>query len=228
MNKRQNVQYFPKNTLGRDFILGDLHGEVSQFQYLLDKVKFNPSKDRVFCVGDLIDKGKDSRAAITLLKEPWFFSVLGNHEVMLLMVASEHTYRDWWHKNGGWWCNEDPKQYEDELRKLPLVIVVGEGANRFNVLHAEFFGSDADLDAEDFSPLVSERLLWGRQILQGNADHISQEGLSLTYSGHTPVVEPCKVKQQFFIDTGAFLDEGYLTLVQHCTQEVFSTNNLGF
>lgn len=72
------------NVEGRDFIVGDIHGCYSEFKKLLDYVKFDPLRDRVFSTGDLLDRGPSPYECLNLLKKPWFYAVLGNHEDILL------------------------------------------------------------------------------------------------------------------------------------------------
>lgn len=74
----------PPNVEGRDFVVGDIHGCFDEFERLLKHVKFDPEIDRVFCTGDLVDRGPKSFECLSLLKKKWFFSTLGNHEDMLL------------------------------------------------------------------------------------------------------------------------------------------------
>lgn len=105
---------------------------------------------------------------------------------------------------------------------LPLVRVIGDGPGRFNVLHAEFFGSDADLDTGSYAHDVRERLIWGRDLVQGLADPARQAGLSLTCTGHTPVRAPQRIGAQWFIDTGAFAPAGRLTLAEPRTGRTWS------
>lgn len=51
---------FPLNTLGRDFAVGDIHGMYSLLEQKLAAVNFNPQKDRLFSVGDLVNRGPES------------------------------------------------------------------------------------------------------------------------------------------------------------------------
>lgn len=74
----------PPNVEGRDFVVGDLHGCFDELTKLLMHVDFDPKIDRVFCTGDLIDRGPKSAECLSLLNKKWFFSVLGNHEDTLL------------------------------------------------------------------------------------------------------------------------------------------------
>jgi serine/threonine protein phosphatase 1 len=73
------IQRIAANSRGRDFVIGDLHGCLDQLQLKLALVSFAPERgDRLFAVGDLVDRGPDSLGCLNLLREPWFFSVLGN------------------------------------------------------------------------------------------------------------------------------------------------------
>lgn len=212
------VEHHPANESGRDFVVGDLHGCVDALRYLLSDIAFDPSRDRLFSVGDLVDRGEHSELALTLLAKPWFYAVLGNHEDTLCSVAEGRLRRQWWYGIGGAWAasvsDERLQVYAEYLRTLPLVRVVGSGKDRFNILHAEFFGSDAELDAGNYSGEVRQQLLWGRDLAVGNVEPARQRGLSLTYCGHTPVRDIQQIGSQVFIDTGAFGPGGKLTIVE--------------
>jgi serine/threonine protein phosphatase 1 len=212
------VTHHPVNRAGRDFVVGDLHGCVDALRYLLREVGFDPARDRLFSVGDLIDRGAQSEAALALLDKPWFYAVLGNHEDALCAVVEGRLRPQYWYGIGGGWAaqlsDDALLAYAQRLARLPLVRVVGSGSERFNVLHAEFFGTDAALDAGDFSADERQQLLWGRQLAAGDGDPGSQHGLSLTYCGHTPMRGIVQIGAQVFIDTGAFGPGGRLTMVE--------------
>lgn len=116
------------------------------------------------------------------------------------------------------------REYARRLRTLPLVRVVGTGMRRFNVLHAEFFGSDAELDAGAFNERVRQQLLWGRELALGSADPARQTGLSVTYCGHTPMRDMGRIGSQIFIDTGAFAATGKLTITEALTPKTWSVS----
>ena len=164
----------PANDIGRDFVVGDLHGCVDALRYLLREIGFDGARDRLFSVGDLVDRGTDSLAAVDLIDKPWFYPVLGNHEDSLISVATGTMRRQSWYAIGGAWAETVPDDQlaalAARLAKLPLVRIVGEGGRRFNVLHAEFFGNDAELDAGDFHEDVRSQILWGRGLALGHAD----------------------------------------------------------
>jgi serine/threonine protein phosphatase 1 len=154
---RIRVARYATNTRGRDFVVGDLHGCRALLDRLLREVNFRPESDRLFSVGDLIDRGPESMSCLDLLDEPWCHGVLGNHEVMLIDFFSralalggrvvweeEHDFL----RNGGGWVRRElveggarvgPRLMEvlNQLETLPHLIVVGSGPERFHVVHAE-------------------------------------------------------------------------------------------
>jgi len=213
----KHIEHLPENTAGRDFVVGDLHGMYDDLERLLKSVKFNHIIDRLFLVGDLADRGHDSESCLHLLAEPWVYSVMGNHDHLLLASVKDiplklrGTERDpvgLWMVNGGEWasrCTRGEMQfYAKHIENMPLAIAVGTGKNRFNVIHAEFFGSDRDMDAGDYSEVQIESLLWGRELIKGEQKTPSQEGLSLTFCGHSVVDSVTRIGQQVFIDTGCY------------------------
>jgi len=83
------VRRFTRNTAGRDLVVGDVHGCFGKLQAALDAVGFNPGAgDRLFSVGDLVDRGPASAEVLDWLAHPWFAAVAGNHEAMALDYTS--------------------------------------------------------------------------------------------------------------------------------------------
>ena len=200
-------QHFASNTQGHDYVVGDVHGDYERLTNLLSVINFDVKVDRLFSVGDLIDRGPDSAKCLELLNEPWFFAVLGNHEDMLINASKDPAEEmELWVQNGGeWGLQLDPTalaHYAAVLAKLPLVITVGEGASRFNVFHAEFFGDDLALDQPSYSNHVREQLLWGRMLIRDPNKKDLHKGLSKSFCGHTPVKSPSQIGSHVFIDTG--------------------------
>lgn len=84
------VARFARNPLGRDLIAGDVHGHFSRLAAALDAVAFDPVRDRLFSVGDLVDRGPESDHALDWLARPWFYAVSGNHEDMAIRWPRGH------------------------------------------------------------------------------------------------------------------------------------------
>jgi serine/threonine protein phosphatase 1 len=68
---------------GRLIAIGDIHGCHAEFAELLERVAFVPS-DRLVLLGDLVNRGPDSRKVIDLARQLSAVSLLGNHELRLL------------------------------------------------------------------------------------------------------------------------------------------------
>lgn len=84
----------PRNAEGRDFVVGDIHGAFDLVLEGMRRVQFDRQRDRLFCVGDLVDRGPQSARAARFLKQPYVHAVSGNHEFKLLdLYAGGHP--DW-------------------------------------------------------------------------------------------------------------------------------------
>lgn len=71
---------------GRTIIIGDVHGCHSELAKLLRMVSVVPEVDRVIFIGDLINKGPDSKRVWDLFCSVGGESILGNHEWNLLRL----------------------------------------------------------------------------------------------------------------------------------------------
>lgn len=69
-----------------NYVIGDLQGCFSEFKQLLQKVNFNPSKDHLYLVGDIVARGPDSLACLDYLyqHQDSISITLGNHDLHLI------------------------------------------------------------------------------------------------------------------------------------------------
>ena len=63
-----------------DLIAGDVHGDLDGLQNLLKSANYNPDKQRLFTVGDNIDRGHNSKGVMDFLNSVGATSILGNHD----------------------------------------------------------------------------------------------------------------------------------------------------
>ena len=191
------LKTFEPNLLGRDFVIGDLHGAMPCFENLLKNLNFDETKDRMFSVGDLVDRGPSSLDCLRLLRETWFHAVLSNHEQMMLEAFTGGYMGQYWFQNGGQWGfsayelaealkkqERDseyplPRATDDEyetidlqglVAELPFLITVNmPDGKKFHIIHAELPPGVCDVTDEMLSSPVQVQRLATIQARDGDA-----------------------------------------------------------
>ncbi|MCH4562803.1 metallophosphoesterase [Halomonas sp. EGI 63088] len=202
------------NTRGRDFFVGDIHGQYRLLGEALRRVAFSRTDDRLFSVGDLVDRGADSLDCLLLVFQPWFHAVRGNHEELARNALQEGEGSNaWalWMINGGGWvvesgASEARRVLEAALRRLPHAREVTIDGERVGMVHAEPPADWSRIEEAD-----PEALVWGRSRIQ-RGDETPVAGIDAVVVGHTIVERPLTLGNVHYIDTGAFCT-GRLTLV---------------
>ncbi len=71
------------------YAIGDLQGCYVSLQELLEHISFDPALDRLWCVGDLVNRGHRSLDVLRFIKDLGSSAqvVLGNHDIFLLSVV---------------------------------------------------------------------------------------------------------------------------------------------
>src|SRR5438128_6405379 len=72
-----------------DYLLGDLQGCCDPLDRLLSALAFSPSRDRLFVLGDLVNRGPGSLSVLTRLAGLGDAAqcLLGNHDLHLVAIA---------------------------------------------------------------------------------------------------------------------------------------------
>lgn len=169
----------------RTFAIGDIHGCAATLRRLVDDTLRPLPADRIYLLGDLIDRGPDSKGVLDFIFELRerglsVASVRGNHEEMCLQASSDLNYSELWEANGGLatlasyhdnGCNEIPGQYRDYLESLPLYILLEE----YVIVHAGLnfdtkdpFG-DTDAMLWTRSTFVDRQRIGGRRLICGHS-----------------------------------------------------------
>lgn len=225
----QPLQRYPRNTRGRDFVVGDVHGHFELLQRLLQRVEFDTATDRLFAAGDLVDRGPYSAQVLDWLAKPWFASVRGNHEQLVIDVVLAGDDRDLHFRNGGAWLYKLTPVTRDRIARrlqlLPLVIEVdlGEG-RRAGIVHAEAPVSPAfpDWDSgvavlaggqgETARRNAAALAMWARSRIE-KEDATLVAGLERLYVGHTAQKAVRPLGNTHYIDTGSGYADGCLSMV---------------
>lgn len=105
------------------YAIGDVQGCYDELQRLLEKIRFDPAVDVLWFVGDLVNRGPQSREVLLLVRSlaDRAVTVLGNHDLHLLAVANgfrQYHRHDTFHD-----VLEAPDRDEllDWLRRRPLL-----------------------------------------------------------------------------------------------------------
>lgn len=218
------LQYFSSNPVGRDWVVGDIHGCFRLLEMMLPRIGFDKACDRLFSLGDLIDRGPQSQRVGGFLDAPWFFAIRGNHEQMLLDAMADGwgraRARRLWQLNGGSWFDrlggDDRTAITARIASLPYAIEVelADGALA-GLIHADVVADAWPLTRERLhsaSTAARSEIIWGRDrahALQTRLDGgegarpIAVAGIDWVAFGHTPIAMPVACANTRWLDTGA-------------------------
>ena len=116
------------------YAIGDVQGCYDELRLLLDEIAFDPAADRLYFVGDIVNRGPLSLETVRFIKNlgEAAVTVLGNHDLHLLAVAqgaSKTKRRDTF---GDILGAPDRDDLLDWLRHRPILHSTGE----FYLIHA--------------------------------------------------------------------------------------------
>lgn len=219
------LQSFKNNLTGKDYICSDIHGHFYILEAELNRVGFNEQVDRLFCLGDLIDRGDESALALEWLQKPWFFAIQGNHERMLINAFesdSEILWRQWMMWGGDWAEDMDRESlapFYEAFKKLPIAIELALANNkRAGLVHAElpdvcdwndvrhllFAMAPEKIEA---TREISD-MLWKKSQTELTPENVHRvepvANIDHVFHGHTIVDDYLTIANRTFADLGAY------------------------
>ncbi|MFV0681121.1 metallophosphoesterase [Ottowia sp.] len=211
------------NLHGRDFAVGDIHGAFSALQAALTAIAFDPSCDRLFSVGDLVDRGPESDQVEQWLDLPWFHAIMGNHDLLAWHRALGNPFDQVDHlRHGGQWLDDLPSAQQQQLGQrlaaLPLVREVETPDGLVGLVHADFPSYDwrdakrvdwRDLDS--MNSVAGSCLWWSMRHQQRDATPV--EYVHAVVHGHTTLPAMEQLGNVYFIDTGGWRPSGRFTFL---------------
>ena len=215
-----------KKAPARHIAIGDIHGQRDLFDSLLQSIQLRPN-DTLVLLGDLIDRGPQSKEVIDLCLElqakQRVITLRGNHEVMMLEARKDREALINWLPNGGTatldsygaksFDDVPPEHWEFLEHTLPYY----ECPTHFFV-HA---GADPELSLQDQPDYV---LYW--EFFNDPGPHVSGKTMICGHSTQSSGI-PCNIGHAACVDTLGEDGQGWLTALAVETGEVWQVNQQG-
>lgn len=173
--------------MARVFVIGDIHGCNNTFQKLLLGELQIQKSDKIYCLGDYIDRGHDSKGVIDFIiglrKKGYHIHTLrGNHEQMMMESIHSSEKLNHWLKNGG---DETLKSFGiSSYDKMKSVYKVFFSRTKYFFQYGKYIFVHAGLNFEIENPFEDKlAMLWSRDFM------IDQNKLDnhIIIHGHTPI-----------------------------------------
>ncbi|MFB2982958.1 metallophosphoesterase family protein [Microseira sp. BLCC-F43] len=214
----------------RRIVIGDVHGHYKGLMTLLEAIAPD-SEERIYFLGDLIDRGPQSAQVVKFVQESSYNCLLGNHEQMLLdsfiKGKIQHAVLQAWLYSGGhatlasYPKGRIPVHDLDWMQTLPTHLDLGD----IWLVHA---GVHPEIPLEE---QTADQFCWIRHEFHSMSQPYFANKLIIT--GHTitftlPGVEPGKIAAGsgwLDIDTGAYhRRSGWLTGLDISNAIVYQVN----
>lgn len=222
-NQGGMIKVHDMNRVGRDIAVGDIHGCFSALELELERIQFDRSVDRLFSVGDLVDRGPECERVMEWLRYPWFHPVRGNHDDYVCRFDTCDIGN--WMQNGGVWFVVLPRteqlDYQSAFREIPLAQQVETDMGLIGMVHADpCVSSWGDLGEFMGNRLGRNSLMWSRKRMEQDDESVV-EGVDYVIVGHTPLPGgPVRLGNVLHIDTAGWHKSGRFTLLCMNTLEI--------
>lgn len=188
------------------FVVGDIHGCLDMLKRMMDKIRWQPDKDKLIFLGDYIDRGKHSKGVVDYLLSLENISshmqcLIGNHEAIFLDYLTGRDKRLFL-INGGYTTLESYDENRDAKTKE---LVPPDHLKFFESLKPYLELEDYYVVHAGFRPNIPpekqsfEDMVWIRDPFIFSAHDFGKKVIF----GHTPFSEPLILENKIGLDTGA-------------------------
>jgi bis(5'-nucleosyl)-tetraphosphatase (symmetrical) len=103
------------------WVVGDVHGCALELDRLLREIRFDPQRDELWAIGDLVNTGPESLGALRLWRDVGGRGVLGNHDIYAVRVFDGSRPRREDDTLDELLGAPDAAELLDRLRNLPIL-----------------------------------------------------------------------------------------------------------
>lgn len=173
------------------YVTSDLHGEYDLFIKLLEEINFNKEIDKLYILGDVVDRGDKSIELLQFIYKNQDSMILlkGNHEDMMVNALSSGNYHIWFPNGGASTYDSYYKLNESEQQKLfnytsnlPCLLQIKTNDKDYILSHA---GVETDHNGKILLQQDQDFLLWAREEFLYNTE-IANDIVAII--GHTPTI----------------------------------------
>jgi len=197
-------------------VIGDVHGCYYTLKELVDKIKNKYPNIKIFCVGDLVDRGNNSFEVIEFVVAEKIQCVIGNHDFMFYsnMRDPYSLMAKSWNYNG---AETTLASYKDKLNQMDkhLDLIINSplfyNLDDCFISHAGISKSLKDKLPENFlsddaalKEILSNDLFNQNSIIWARGDLLNIGKLQVVGHTHRKEVFFDKVSNALYIDTTAF------------------------
>lgn len=228
------------------YVIGDVHGEYKSLLVLVSKL---PEKSKLIFVGDLVDRGKQSKEVIAFIRNNNYACVLGNHDQMMIEYCKKFIKKypsftfidsiDLWMKSGG---KESLMSYGlIKMDKYDGRILLVENEKNFQILKEDILWMDTlplylelELKKDNKTIVVSHAPItdvWElrndedkQEIFEEyalwNRENPKDDSEIFNIFGHTVIKKVDLSKHYINVDTGChYVNDGYGKLSAYCIEK---------
>jgi serine/threonine protein phosphatase 1 len=214
----------------RQIIIGDVHGHYQGLMALIEYLDLG-QQDRVYFLGDLVDRGPESASVVKFVRTNHYPCLMGNHELLMLNAfpegqAQSSGFMSWLYCGGRETINsyqnlDDLRTDLEWMKGLPLYLDLGD----LWLVHA---GVDPH---RPLSQQSTEEFCWIRapfhfanQPFFSDKTIITGHTITFTFDGITPG-QIAQGNGWMGIDTGAYHPRsGWLTALDWTHKQVYQVN----